>query len=124
MALVSIKEIDPTLERLVIVDASNVVEQNINNETGQIMELTFVKDVTVGNRTVLTADGTVPIPDCRPGGAVVVTVQMINDAIAAGGHSDIYLVSKRENQISTVPKLNITVGGVTQPGKAKGKSKA
>jgi hypothetical protein len=121
MALVTISEIDPTLERLVIVDPTNVVEQNISNNSSQTLQLTFVKDFVRGKVNVLVADDTVPIPECKPGEDVVVTEQMINDAIAAGNHSDIYVLSKRENITTSVPRLNITVAGQTQPDKKSGK---
>ena len=123
MAVVNIFETDPIVERLVIVDASAVEEQQIYNKTGEIMELTFVKDEVRGNRTVLVPDDTVPLGQILPGGSLTVTAQQINNAIAAGNHGDIFRVSKREGQLSTVPKAHIVIGGVTQPGRAKAKAK-
>ncbi len=123
MAVVNIYETAPTVERLIIVDASNVVEQEIYNKTGNTYELTFVKDEVNGRTTHLVPDDTVPLETIAPGGNYTVTVQQINDAIAAGNHSDIYVFSKREHNISSIPKPSIVVGGVTQPGKAKAKDK-
>jgi len=123
MATVNIYETSPVVERLVIVDASSVEEQVIYNKTGEIMELTFVKDEVRGGRTTLVPDDTVALDRILPGGSYTVTVQQINDAIAAGNHADIFKISKRENQISTVPKGHVVIGGITQPGGAKTKSK-
>jgi len=121
MAVVNIYETTPTVERLIIVDASSVEEQSIYNKTGEVMELTFVADKVEGGRTVLVPDDTVPLETIHPGGNYTVTAQQINDAIAAGNHSDIYVFSTREIGISTVPKRSVVIGGVTQPGR---KSKA
>jgi len=123
MATVNIYETAPTVERLIIVDAASVEEQIIYNKTGNTYELTFVKDEVNGRTTHLVADDTVPLEVIAPGGNLTVTAQQINDAIAAGGHSDIYVLSRREHNISSIPKPSIVIGGVTQPGKSKAKAK-
>jgi len=122
MAVVNIYETAPIVERLIIVDASAVEEQVIYNKTGNTYELTFVKDDVQGGTTRLVPDDTVPLETILPGGSYTVTAQQINDAITAGNHSDIYVYSRREHEISTIPKPSIVIGGVTQPG-AKKKAK-
>jgi hypothetical protein len=121
MAVVNIYETAALMERLVIVDASAIEDQEIYNKTGEVMELTFVKDVVRGNKTVLEADDTVPLGDILPGGSLTVTAQQITDAIAAGNHGDIFTYSKREITISTINDKHIVIGGITQPGKSKKK---
>ena len=122
MAVVNIYETSPIVERLVIVDASAVEEQQIYNKTGGVMELTFVKDEVRGGRTTLVPDDTVPLGTIAPGGDYTVTAQQINDAIAAGNHADIFVFSRREIVDNTIPKNHVVIGGVTQPGK-KAKTK-
>ena len=121
MAVVNVYEVTPLIERLLIIDPTAVEDQNIYNKTGEIMDLTFVKDYVSGGRTILVPDNTVPLGSIRPGGNLTVTAQQINDAIAAGNHSDIYIFSKREGEITSIPKKSVVVGGVTQPGAKKKK---
>jgi hypothetical protein len=122
MAVVNIYEVAPVVERLIIVDAAAVADQEIYNKTGNTYELTFVKDEVQGGTTHLVPDDTVPLGTILPGGSYTVTTQQINDAIAAGNHSDIYTFSRREQEVSSIPRASIVVGGVTQPGrKAKAK---
>ena len=117
MAVVNIYETNPTIERLVIVDPANVEDQNIYNKTGEVFELTFAKDTVLGGRTILEADDTIPLGVIRPGESYTVTAQQINDAIAAGNHSDIFLVSKKGIADGTIPARHVVIGGITQPGR-------
>jgi hypothetical protein len=113
MALLTVKEVTPTLELFHVVDPTNIVDVTINNRTGEVFELTFVKDVQQGDVIKLSADDTVAIPMIRPGEDFTITAQMFNDALAAGNHTDVYRKSKRENQISTAPKFNYVYAGQT-----------
>ena len=119
MAVVNIFEMPANLDRLVIVDAAAVVDQEIYNKTGGVLELTFAKDDVRGGRTVLVPDNTVPLPVIEPGGSYTVTAQQINDAIAAGNHADIFIFSRDRMADTTTSSRHVVVGGVTQPAKTK-----
>lgn len=123
MALLKLYEADPKLDLLQIVDPTNIVDINIQNKTGEILNLTFVKDKISGKTTRLVADDTIPLDPVYPGETVTVTAQQINDAIAAGDHSDIYFMQYRDEIVSTVPKIVKVYAGQTTPVSKSKKSK-
>jgi len=121
MATVNVFELDSKLKLLRIVDPTAVEDQIITNKTTGVLDLTFTKDTVKGKSHVITADDTVPLPTLMPGEQYTVTAQEINDAIAAGDHSDIYIIDRKTTVDSTGNGITVIVGGQTQPTK---KSKA
>jgi hypothetical protein len=122
MAYTSVKEVDSKIELFLSTDPANLVDETISNNTGHDLYFTFVKEIQRGKKVVIVADTTVPIPVCRMGEDITITAQMQQDALNAGNHSDIYIVSKRENLISSIPKYSKVRGGQTVPRKNKAKT--
>jgi hypothetical protein len=124
MALLTIKEVTPTIELFHVVDPASIVDVEVNNNTGEVFELTFVKDVSKGGDVItISPDDTVAISNVNPGDSFTITAQMFTDALAAGNHTDVYRKSKRENQISTAPKFNYVYAGQTVNPSKKSKAK-
>ena len=93
MAQITTRALGGGLKRFAVVDPTAIESQEVINKTGAPLRLTFVKDVVLGDGyEVIEADDTVKIPVIKAGETYTITAQMIQDALAAGGHTDIYEV--------------------------------
>jgi len=108
MAQHTVRELGTTLQLFAVVDPNGIESQEFINKSGGKLNLTFVKDQVLSTgREVVVADNTVPIPEIAIGETYTVTTQMINDALAAGDHTDIYLISEEKQTDSTTSGYKI-----------------
>ena len=110
MAQHTVRLKDNGLKLFAKVDPAAIESQEVINRTGYPLRLTFVKDVVFKTDAYecLVADDTVKIPVIKPGETYVITAQMINDALAAGGHTDIYEISAEDFTDSTNNEIYLT----------------
>jgi hypothetical protein len=108
MAQHTVRELSTTLQLFAVVDPAAIESQEFVNKSGGKLQLTFVKDqVLTSGREVVVADNAVPIPEIAIGETYTVTAQMIQDALAAGDHTDIYLISEERQTDSTTSGYKI-----------------
>jgi hypothetical protein len=108
MAQHTVRELSTSLQLFAVVDPAAVESQEFINKSGAPLQLTFIKDTVLSSgRELVTASDSVPIPEIGIGETYIVTVDMINDALAADGHSDIYLISQERITDNTTSSYKI-----------------
>jgi hypothetical protein len=124
MAFTTVKEVDNKIELFIQTDPTALEDEEISNNTGGLLELVFITEVTYGKKIVLVINDNFPVMVVNPGKNLTITAAEQQAALDDGNHSDIYIMSRKGILDNTPNDYNKVRGGIQLPRAKTDKPKA